>query len=141
MRSSRREHQAVRRGGPGVVTRYRARRGRGWTTRKSRSSGPPEDRARGDQGIIGWTRSAHSSDDGGSRVIIRWAWSAHSSDGGGGTRIHTMDIEGARRRSHEPTAVRPELGLGWTGSKAETRSGPGRAGPRSKMYRWRLVTF
>ncbi len=24
-----------------------------------------------------------------------------------------MDIEGARRRSHEPTAVRPELGLGW----------------------------
>ena len=55
--------------------------------------------------------------------------------------IMTMDIEGARRRSHEPTAVRPELGLGWTGSKAETRSGPGRAGPRSKMYRWRLVTF
>ncbi len=69
-----------------------------------------------------------------------------------------MDIEGARRRSHEPTAVRPELGLvwpestsldrdnmpgcvtrllrmewkrdtGWTGSKAETRGGPGRAGP------------
>ena len=82
-----------------------------------------------------------------------------------------MDIEGARRRSHEPTAVRLELGLGWpestpgqdagprhstapngvgrgtlagrgwTGSKAETRGGPGRAGPRSKMYRWRLVTF
>ena len=24
-----------------------------------------------------------------------------------------MDIEGARRRSHDPTAVRPELGLGW----------------------------
>ena len=24
-----------------------------------------------------------------------------------------MDIDGARRRSHEPTAVRPELGLGW----------------------------
>ena len=32
---------------------------------------------------------------------------------GGGTRIHAMDIDGARRRSHEPTAVRPELGLGW----------------------------
>jgi hypothetical protein len=32
---------------------------------------------------------------------------------GGGTRIHTMDMDGARRRSHEPTAVRPELGLGW----------------------------
>ena len=24
-----------------------------------------------------------------------------------------MDIEGARRRSHEPTVVLPELGLGW----------------------------
>jgi hypothetical protein len=32
---------------------------------------------------------------------------------GRGTKIHTMDIEGARSRSHEPTAVRPELGLGW----------------------------
>ena len=27
--------------------------------------------------------------------------------------IHAMDAEGARRWSHEPTAVRPELGLGW----------------------------
>jgi hypothetical protein len=27
---------------------------------------------------------------------------------GGGTTIHAMNIEGARRRSHEPTAVRPE---------------------------------
>ena len=35
---------------------------------------------------------------------------------GGGTTIHAMDIdsEGARRRSHEPTAVRPELGLVYT---------------------------
>ena len=24
-----------------------------------------------------------------------------------------MDIEGARRRSHEPTAAWPELGIGW----------------------------
>ena len=32
---------------------------------------------------------------------------------GGGTRVHAMDIDGARRRSHGPTAVRPELGLGW----------------------------
>ena len=32
---------------------------------------------------------------------------------GGGTTIHAMDIEGARRRSHEPTAVRTDLGLGW----------------------------
>ena len=76
------EPPAVRRGGPGVATRRRAPRTGAdestWTTRKTRSSGPLEDRARGDQGIIGWTRSAHSSDDGGSRVIIRWAWSAHS---------------------------------------------------------------
>ena len=29
--------------------------------------------------------------------------------------VHAMDINGARRRSHEPTAARqePELGLGW----------------------------
>ena len=40
------------------------------------------------------------------------ARSAHSS---GWRRYmdNAMDIEGARRRSHEPTAVRPELGLGW----------------------------
>ena len=27
-----------------------------------------------------------------------------------------MDIEVARRRIHEPTAVGPELGLGWPGA-------------------------
>ena len=27
--------------------------------------------------------------------------------------VHAMDIDGARRRSHEPTVGRPELGLGW----------------------------
>ena len=32
---------------------------------------------------------------------------------GGGSWIHAMDIEGARRRSHEPTAVLQELGLRW----------------------------
>jgi hypothetical protein len=32
---------------------------------------------------------------------------------GGSTRVHVMDINGARRRSHELTAARPELGLGW----------------------------
>ena len=35
-----------------------------------------------------------------------------------------MDIEGTRRRSHEPTAVRPELGLGW----------------RESAYRWTGTT-
>ena len=40
-----------------------------------------------------------------------------------------MDIAGARRRSHEPTAVRPELGLGrpesthrWTGTTCRATS-------------------
>jgi hypothetical protein len=38
-----------------------------------------------------------------------------------------MDIEGARRRSHEPTAVRPELGLGWPESTSLDRDNmPGR---------------
>jgi hypothetical protein len=46
--------------------------------------------------------------------------------------------QGARGQSHEPTAVLPELRRqrDWTGSEAETSGGPGRAGPRSKMYRW-----
>ena len=33
--------------------------------------------------------------------------------GGAATMIQAMDIDGARRRSHEPTVVRPKLGLGW----------------------------
>ena len=38
-----------------------------------------------------------------------------------------MDMEGARRRSHEPTAVRPELGLGWPESTSLDRDKmPGR---------------
>ena len=43
------------------------------------------------------------------------ARSAHSESlvDGGGTLVHAMDINGARRRSHEPTSARPELGLGW----------------------------
>ena len=36
-----------------------------------------------------------------------------SEHGSGGTRVHAMDIDGARRRSHEPTVERAELGLGW----------------------------
>ena len=44
--------------------------------------------------------------------ILSWRGAPTRSDGGG-TRIHAMDIDGALRRSHEPTAVRPELGLGW----------------------------
>ncbi len=55
----------MQRGGPEVVTRYRAPRTSAdkstCTTWKTRSSGPPEDRACCDQGIIRQTRSAHSS--------------------------------------------------------------------------------
>ena len=40
---------------------------------------------------------------------------------GGGTRVHVVDIDGARRRSHELTAQWLELGLGWQ------ESTPGRA--------------
>jgi len=44
--------------------------------------------------------------------------------------------------STAPNGVRrgAPAGRGWTGSKAETQGGPGRAGRRSKMYGWKLVT-
>ena len=47
------------------------------------------------------------------------------------------------RHSTAPNGVGrgTRAGRDWTGSKAETRGVPGRAGQRSKMYRWRLVTF
>ncbi len=44
-------------------------------------------------------------------IIDDWGWR-----GGTGGGLGPMDIEKARRRSHERTAVRPELGLGWSGS-------------------------
>jgi hypothetical protein len=73
------------RGGPGVATRCRVPRTGAdestWMILKTRSSWPPEDLVRGDQGIMDAERSL--TDDGGSRVIIRWARSAHSSDDGG----------------------------------------------------------
>ena len=46
---------------------------------------------------------------------------------GGGTRVHVMDIDGARRRSHEPTAGRLVLGLGWLESTHRWTGTPGRA--------------
>ncbi len=57
-----------------------------------------------------------------------WAGAERSLvNGGGGARIHGMDIDGAHRRSHEPTAVRPELGLGWPESTHRWTATPGRA--------------
>ena len=94
------------------------------------------------------------------------SWPERSPVDGGGAMVDAMDTNGARRRSNEPSAARPELGLrgsdgrslrtagpehhagprempaghGWTGLRAEAHGGPGRAGQRSKMYRSRLVT-
>ena len=48
-------------------------------------------------------------------------------EGGGGTRVHAMDMDRARGRSHEPTAVRPALGLGWPESAHHWTGTPGRA--------------
>ena len=45
---------------------------------------------------------------------------------GGGTRVHVVDIDGARRRSHEPTAGWLELGLGWPESTHRWTGTPGR---------------
>jgi hypothetical protein len=57
-----------------------------------------------------------------------WAGAERSLvDGGGGTRVHVVDIDGARRRSHGLTAVWPELGLGWPESTHRWTGSPGRA--------------
>ena len=51
-----------------------------------------------------------------------------------------MDIEGARRRSHEPTAVRLELGLGWPESTSLDRDKmPGRV-TRLLRMEWKRDT-
>ena len=55
-----------------------------------------------------------------------WAGAERSLVDGGGTRVHVVDIGGARRRSHEPTAG-PELGLGWPESTHRWTGTPGRA--------------
>jgi hypothetical protein len=46
---------------------------------------------------------------------------------GGGTGVRVMDIDGARRRSLEPTAGWLELGLGWPESTHRWTGTPGRA--------------
>ncbi len=46
-----------------------------------------------------------------------------------GTRTHAINTDGILRRIHKPTAVRPELGLGWP--ECTPVAGPGQpAGPR-----------
>ncbi len=74
MRSSRRDHPAVRRGGPGVVTRYRAQHGRGLVNvddseeEEQRAAGGPgtrrsrHHRVDAERSLIGWRRiSDHHS--------------------------------------------------------------------------------
>ena len=56
-----------------------------------------------------------------------WAGAERSPMDGGGTRVHVVDIDGARRRSHEPTAGWLELGLGWPESTHRWTGTPGRA--------------
>ncbi len=41
--------------------------------------------------------------------------------------VHAIDTSGARRRSHDPTAARPELGLGWPESTRRWTGTPFRA--------------
>ena len=64
------------------MTRYQAQRGRGWVN--------VDDSEDEEQRAAGRRTGPRAAD----------------------TMVHTKDIAGARRRSHEPTAVRPELGLG-----------------------------
>jgi hypothetical protein len=53
-------------------------------------------------------------------------------------RTGTDGHRGARRRSHEPTAVRTEHELRWPGSGTTCRAASlDCPGPRAKMYRWR----
>ena len=56
-----------------------------------------------------------------------WAGAERSPMDGGGTRVHVVDIDGARRRSHEPTAGWLELGLGWPESTHRWTGTPGQA--------------
>ena len=71
---------------------WRTRRGRSYTLHTAEALA--EDQSR---------RSGGTSED--------WGWRGGTGGGPG-----PMDIEVARRRCHEPTAMRPELGLGWPGS-------------------------
>ena len=74
----------------------------------------------GARGVMNRLRCGRSSD-------FEWLESAHRWTGTT-CRAASLDCSGWSEEK-----ARAECG--WTGLKAETRSGPGRAGPRSKMYR------
>jgi hypothetical protein len=73
-----------------------------WRTRRGRSYKPHTAEA------LAEDQSRRSGSATGSEG---WGWRGGTSGGPG-----PMDIEEVRGRSHEPTAMRPELGLGWPGS-------------------------
>ena len=82
---------------------WRTRRGRSYTLHTAEALA--EDQSR---------RSGGTSED--------WGWRGGTGGGPG-----PMDIEVARRWCHEPTAVRPEFGLGWPGSTLRWTGTPCRA--------------
>jgi hypothetical protein len=78
-------------------------------------------------------------------VMNRLLCGQSSDSDGRSLHIAGLGQPAGRRHSTAPNGVRRgapagRAGRGWTGSKVETRGGPGRAGRRSKMYSWKLVT-
>jgi hypothetical protein len=116
------EERAAGGAGPGVADPGRARSLIGmaevhgytqWTSRESAG------------GVMNRLRCGRSSDSDG--------WRLHTAGPGQlAGPPHSTAPDGARRGTR--------AGRGWAGLKAETCGGPGRAGPRSKMYRWVSVT-
>jgi len=71
--------------------------------------------------------------------VMNRLWCGRSSDSDGWSlHIARPEQHAGPRHSTAPIGVWRETPAGrdWTGSTAETQGGPGRAGPRSKMYRW-----
>ena len=77
----------------------------------------------------------------------RWSPQAESCTdcGAAEARTRMAGVQTSLDRNNMPGRVTRRLrlecgerpaGRDWTGSTAETQGGPGRAGPRSKMYRW-----
>ena len=112
------EYPAAQRASPSPRTRSRARRGPRicHPGRLREQGGAGRGRTGPGAADPGRARSAHPL--GWRRYNDTWlpilsGRGARAHWDGRGTTIHAMDIEGASRRSHELTAVRTDLGLGW----------------------------
>ena len=121
-------------------------------------SGSEEERAAGDRARSRRSRAGAERSLIGMVEVQRYMqWTSMEPAGGVMNRLRcgrSSDLDGRSlhiagpgqhagpRHSTAPNGVRrgTRAGRCWTGSKAETRGGPSRAGRRSKMYRWRLVT-